>query len=154
MWKSYRQKNQLYLARGNYSKAVEVYEQWINNGNTMNAAKYFSYGCSIYVDGSKEKAMNIFSEIYNENEDKIKDGKFYKKDEIDFVATVFSGIITNNIKDISPIDNNYMALGDPQKIMDAYNALSTEDKLQDIFYNFLVLYEQNPDEMIKSYAGF
>lgn len=154
MWKAYRQKNQLYKARENYTKIIEVYDQWIANGNDMDPCKEFSYGCTIYLNGNKDKAMSIFSEIYNENKDKLKDGKFYKKDEINFVAVVLSGIITKNIKDISPIDNNYMAFADPQEITDAYNALSQEEKLQDLFFNMLIFYEEYPDEMIKGYVGY
>ena len=154
MWKAYRQKNQLYKARENYSKVIEVYDQWISNGNEMDPTKQFGYGCSIYLNGNKDKAMSIFSEIYNENKDKLKDGKFYKKDEINFVAVVLSGIITKNIKDISPIDSNYMAFVDPQEITEAYNALSQEEKLQDLFFNMSVFYEEYPDEMIKSYVGY
>ena len=152
LWKAYRQKYQLYKVRGNYDKMAEVYQQWLDNGNSLPLFDYFSYGCTIYAAGNKDKAMGIFSEIYKANKEKFKDQKYDEKEEAQLVAVVLSGIITKNITYIPPLDD-YIVPGDPEATVEAFNALSSEDKLQILFNYFISNYNKNPDEMITCYAG-
>lgn len=152
MWKAYRQINQLYLMKKDYNKIIEVFDLWTENGNTMDESKQFSYACTLYSNQDKEKAFSIFSDIYNKNKERIKDNTFYKKEESNFVVSVFSGIITKNIKDIPSIDFEFDPL-DIEGSVEEYNALPIEDRLQDIFSDFETSFNYDREELIACYAG-
>lgn len=150
-WKAYWQKIQIYKADSNYEKIVAVYDNWINNGNEMDAWKMFSYGCTVYSTGNKEKAMNIFNQIYDENKDKIGDKNFIKKED-SYVATMFSGIITEKITDI-PEAKDFIIKDDFNASNEAFMDLSEDEKLNILFNDFLNRCKENKDEMITCYAG-
>ena len=141
-FKPYWQKIQLYKLppTDNIEEILNIYNLWIDNGNTLDEINLLSYGCTHYSNGNKDSAKEIFNSIYYRNQNKLASSKFTKKkdNEPTLVAAILSGMFSGIIKDRS----------DLEKI-----ALETEAQ-RIFFYSTLEEIESNGlDEIIKCYAG-